>query len=252
MAPRDGGKVRLTSPHPVRPGTIARTTTNRLWLVHDVEPGGGAGGIGVTLRFSDDDGATWSPANTTVIAPPTAMNIPVEHSCAGNGNDVWVAYETHPSGALATAVQVVHSTNGGQTFGAPVNAMDTATSLLAWHSAVVLEANGHLNVEYYGGASNGDPHGGLYYVHSTDQGATWGTATLIRKPITVLEPSPWTDNWLGDYIGATTARGSLYTTFADNSTGVAHVDFAKVTLPGSGTDAGADAMVDAATDAAGE
>jgi hypothetical protein len=212
----------------------ASTTTDRLWLVHNDEPGGGAGGKGVVLRFSDDDGATWSPANMTVVAPPTATGIEVEHSCAGNGNDVWVAYELDATGkGLATSIEVAHSTNGGQTFGAPVDALDLSTSKLAWHSTVVLEANGHLDVEYYGGAFPSDWTAGVYYVHSTDLGATWSTATVLRQPITLLDSriGTWADNWLGDYLGVTTAGGYIYTTFTDNSSGVAHVDFAEAKLP---------------------
>jgi hypothetical protein len=228
-------------------------TTGRLWVIYDDELGGGAVGIGVVLRYSDDDGATWSPA--TVVSPPTAPGLEGELSCAGNGNDVWVAYETHlPNQGLAASVLVAHSTTGGQTFGAPVDALDTTTSPRAWHSQVALESGGGLDVEYYGGTSSGDPRAGVYYVRSADLGASWSKATLIRKPITLL--AGWGgvgDKWLGDYLGVTTAGGSLYTTFTDNSSGVAHVDFAKATLPGSGgTDAGADAMVDAATDAPGE
>jgi hypothetical protein len=107
----------------------------------------------------------------------------------------------------------------------------------------VLEANGHLDVEYYGGAFDGDTNGAVYYVHSVDQGATWGSATLIRRPIT-LSSAGISDGWLGDYLGVTTSGGSLYTTFTDNSSGVAHVDFAKLPLPGTTGDAGADAAMD--------
>jgi len=224
-------------------------STGRLWLIYNDEIGGGAGGVGVVLRFSDDDGATWS--QPTVVSPPTAPGLEVEHSCAGDGNDVWVAYELHPPNEyLGSSVLLSHSANGGQTFGAPVDALDTTTSARAWHSQVALESSGGLDVEYYGGASSGDTHAGLYYVRSTDIGATWSKAMLIRKPMTLL--TGWNgvgDKWLGDYLGATTAGGSLYTTFTDNSSGVAHVDFAKLALPGSGgTDAGADASVDASSE----
>jgi hypothetical protein len=163
-----------------------------------------------------------------------------EARVAGNGNDVWVAYElTAPGDPLASTIQVAHSANGGLSFEAPVQALDRATSLFAWNSSVELEPGGNLDVEYYGGASSGDTAAGLYYVRSTDLGATWSGATLLRAPLTLLDGrgAAWSDAWLGG-LGLATTGGSLYTTFTDNSSGVAHVDFARATLPGSG---GADA-----------
>jgi hypothetical protein len=214
----------------------ASISTSRLWLLHSDEPGGGVGGVGLTLRFSDDDGATWNPANVAVVSPPNQRGTE-EQSCAGDGNDVWVAHELHAAGAsalsFASSIQVVHSSNGGQTFGAPVNALDTGTSQLGYHSTLVLESSGALDVAYFGGKGNGDIAAGVYSVRSTDQGATWGSAMPLRKPVTFYDHrnSGWNDGWLGDYLGVTAVGGSLYTSFTDNSSGVAHVDFAKVALP---------------------
>jgi hypothetical protein len=212
----------------------ASTTSGRLWVVYDSFPA--AGGIEVTLRFSDDGGATWNPADATVVSPATFMGMDAEDpSCVASGNDVWVSYEVHSIGeTFATSIQVAHSTDGGRTFDRAVNVLDSATSRLGWHSSLVLESNGALDVEYYGGASAGDKGAGVYYVRSTDHGATWGKATLLRQPITLFDyrtAGGWAVNWLGDYLGLATASGSLYTTFTDNSTGTAHIDFAKVKLP---------------------
>ena len=144
---------------------------------------------------------------------------------------MWVEYQlTAGSAGVATSIQVTHSTNGGQMFGASVNALETSTSTAAWHAQIVLESSGHLDVEYYGGTGEGDPSAAVYYVQSADQGGSWSKATLIKKPVK-LNSAGISDGWLGDYFGVTTADGSLFTTFTDNSSGTSHVDFAKETLP---------------------
>jgi len=214
----------------------ASGTTGRIWVVYD-EFGSATHGLGVFLQYSDDDGATWSAAST--IEPPTTNFISFDPpSCAGDGADVWVTYEVHGSDPLATAIAVAQSADGGKTFGAAVNAMDTSTSTLGWNATLALDSAGHLAVEYYGGSADGDPNAGVYYVQSTDKGATWGKATLVLRPVKLVDLSgklpdgtQWTDGWLGWHIGVSTGGGSLFTTFADNSSGVAHVDFAMVNNP---------------------
>jgi hypothetical protein len=222
----------------------ASTATGRLWVVYeDLAPyPTWPAPAGIALQYSDDDGATWSAP--TIVAPIAATVIFDDPSCAGDGSDVWVAYEQKPiGGTVASAIQVVHSTSGGQSFGAPVNALDTAASTYAWHSTLVREGNGHLDVEYYGGLFDGAANGSVYSTHSGDQGATWGPATGIRMPIT-LTSAGFDVGWLGDYLGVAVGGGALYTAFTDNATGVSHVDFAKATLPGGGMDAGGDAPGD--------
>ena len=207
-------------------------TTGRLWGVYD-QFGAATHGLGIVVQYSDDDGATWS--TPTVVMPPTSTDVSFDSpSCAGNGSDVWVEFEVHGTASpLATSIWVAHSTDGGQTFGLPKNVMDPSASHLGWHATLVRDSSGHLEVEYYGGSTDGDPSAGVYFVQSKDDGATWGTATRIRAPITLADydGTTWTDAWLGYHIGVTTGAGSLYTTFADNSSGVSHVDFAKVALP---------------------
>ena len=214
-------------------------STGRLWVVYDsIEPPGAAGTppVGVVLQYSDDGGATWSAGNTTVVAPATATGVLDGPSCAGDGMDVWVEYElADPNGTFASSIQVARSANGGQSFGAPVNAQDMATSAHSWHGAIALESSGELDVEYYGGADEGDPQGSVYYTHSTGGGATWGKAQLIKSPITLTSKSGGDigslSTWLGDYLGVTTAGGVLYTTYTDNASGTAHVAFAKQSVP---------------------
>jgi hypothetical protein len=206
----------------------ASSSTDRLWVVHMDQDS--TGNFGVVLHYSDDDGATWPAANTVVVDPNTASGIFDDPSCAGNGNDAYVQFEhTGAGGTVASSVLVAHSSNGGTSFGAPVNVLDTA-SAAAWHSEIALEASGKLDVEYYGGASDGDTNASVFFVRSADQGATWSKETLIKNPITLTsQRNP--QNWLGDYLGVTTGAGSLYTVYTDNSSGTSRVDFRSALLP---------------------
>jgi hypothetical protein len=208
-------------------------TTGRLWVVYaDFAPteNYSYAPTGVVLQYSDDDGATWSSGNTTVVAPIAVTGTFDDPSCVGDGNDVWVEYERQAPGCrtcIGNSINVVHSVDGGRTFGAPVNVLDTSVSYGAWHSTLVREANGGLDVLYYGGGTTWSDPGSVSFVRSRDQGVTWSKATLIKQPITVTSAA----FALGDYLGIATGGGALHTTFTDNSSGTKHVGYAKVTLP---------------------
>jgi hypothetical protein len=216
----------------------ASTTTNRLWLTYGVAdatvwdpPNKASGAFGVMLQYSDDDGATWSTSDATTIAPITTTGIFDDPSCAGDSDDVSVAYALRTPGAtLANSIQVVRSVDGGKTFGAPIDAQDPTASSLSRHPTIVREASGNLDIVYYGGDQEG-AMGAVYAVHSAAGAMNWGKATLIQKPV-YLSSAEISNLWLGDYLGVTTGSGWLYTTFTDNSkSGLQKIDFARLAVP---------------------
>jgi hypothetical protein len=212
--------------------------TNRLWVTYNDYARSsngniGAAPVGVMLQYSDDDGATWSPTGTTVVAPIDAAGVPEAPFCAGDGGDVWVEYVRRAADCktcVASSIQVARSTDGGRTFGAPVDALDATTSFDAagaWHATLARESSGNLVVAYYGGGINPGDEGAVYYVRSTDKGASFGKATVIKAPIRLTSGG----FGLGNYLGVATAGGWLYTAYTDNWGNASHVGFARLALP---------------------
>jgi hypothetical protein len=168
-APSDGGAL-------ANGDTLAfpcvSATTSRLWVVHD-ELDSTLSNVGVVLHWSDDDGATWSATNSTVVQAISTSGTFDDPSCAGNGSDVWVEYELGGGFAtVASSTQVAHSSTGGSTFGAPVDVQDTTASALSWHAQVVLEGNGGWLGDYVGVTTAG----GVLYTTYTDNSS--GTAHI--------------------------------------------------------------------------
>jgi hypothetical protein len=192
-------------------------------------PGGGAlyvvylGDAGVTLKRSDDDGATFPDAHTTTVATGSLLTFD-DPSCVVALNDVWVAWEeSAPNSVAANVVKVARSADRGATFGVPSRASDQP---LAYHAALGRQANGALDLVYYAGKSDPDASGSFRRTRSLD-GTTWAPSAVVWNDLTFLTDRQGV-KWLGDYAAIATQAGLLYTSFTENTRGLAHVAFARL------------------------
>jgi photosystem II stability/assembly factor-like uncharacterized protein len=183
----------------------------------------------VHLLTSTDDGQTWShDISVSTGADRTAYNAP---SCVANGSDVYVVYARSkvqpPQGTLPAsyAIRVAHSGDSGASIDARVDVQDVSSGAAVFlNPFIARETSGALDVAYFAGTAVNDSSAKYVVVRSTDGGSTWGSASTIGAPVT-LNLATLTDSWLGDYQAMTTTGGTLFVTFADNSSGHSHVSF---------------------------
>lgn len=193
--------------------------TAPLYMVHL------GGGLSVTLRKSIDQGKTWA------IHDVPAMDVRFQDvTCVVHGDDVWVAWgsgmaqfvpgQTTP----ADAVEVAHSSNGGEAFDPPVTVTAGPLGKHYMFPQLARTAGGKLAVVYYRG-NDGDPNE-LVLATSSD-GTTWSESTIATPGTFILDRT--LANWLGDYMGIAAAGETLMFAFADNTAGKSHVAFTKMT-----------------------
>lgn len=197
--------------------------TGRVYTTY--HPGGGIG-----LRWSDDKGKTW-PGATAVADQSDPQAMFDDPTCAAHNGEVWVAYGvgtdpfTETDNPRSDHIRVAYSSDGGQSIAQRYFAEDSTAGTKFLHPQLVREASGALDVLYYAGHDqNPDPAGSVRLSQSTDQGKTWSSSLVVRKPITFLS-TRGDQRWLGDYIGLAVHGGKVYGSFADNVSGTSHVDY---------------------------
>lgn len=209
------------------PYTCTDPTSDRVWVVFH-------NGVGISLKWSEDDGATFPAANlTTVSLKPGENDVSTDDTvCVGKGNDVWIAYAlskdtTNPSNFLYKdySIRLAHSPDGGATIDSRIDVQDAGGGMYSMEPALALEPNGAIDLSYVAGNGAPDPAGSLRWARSVDAGQTFGASTALATPIT-FDLNRSAPNWLGDYFGFVATNDRIYATYADNQTGVAHVSFA--------------------------
>ena len=205
------------------------TSGKRLYLTYLVP-----GGIG--LSFSDDGGATWPAASTTVVhatGERAAFDMP---TCAADADDVWVAYGiTSDTNVVRRAdrldaIRIAHSTNGGASIASRSTVVTDAVML---HPHLARDAAGTLHLLHYGGKIEGDTAGGLRHVRSLDKGGSW-TANEHVGPSSTLVVFRTGFDWFGDYVGVAARGEKVYTTYVQNQFDggtLGHVAFARIEAP---------------------
>lgn len=185
-------------------------------------------GATLALRKSTDHGVTW-PLLASVSPPNVVFQDP---TCAVHGDDVVVAYASGMSGVSANmnspgeAVEVIHSTNGGASFGAPTAVGKLAPADQVLFPRVSRDANGRLEVVFYEGVV--DQPAKLVRASSAD-GAAWALSEVKTAGTFTLDRT--IASWLGDYIGLASPTTGMMSSYADNSEGKAHVQFAAAGTP---------------------
>jgi hypothetical protein len=189
---------------------------------------GGGGRIKVMFNRSLDGGATWlandlqvaefkqtgSLLNGNVNANPTTVTA-VDRGMGPFRGRIYITW--HQPGAGGRDVVLSSSSDGGNTWTAPVRVNDDATSADQFHPWVNVDQVGRVNVTFLD--RRDDPANvdfALYRAVSLDGGATFQPSARISDG--AFPPSP-TTSFVGDYNAADIGGGMLHMIWADGRNG---------------------------------
>ena len=191
-----------------------------------INGGLGNGAAAVALSRSTDGGTTWSQPQTVVASGVVTADV----DCAARGNELWLSYlagtmdgSANGDNTPGDAVRIVHAADGA-TFETPITVSAGPAGSLYSLPEMVRMGDGKLAVVYYQGQLAQATT--LVRAYSTDGGATWTHADWTVAG--TLTTSRERDDWLGDYLGLSSAAGNLYATFGDNTGGRTHIRFARM------------------------
>ena len=196
--------------------------TAPLYMVHL------AAGATLSLRKSIDQGATWQlqpalPATDVVFQDPT---------CAVKGSNVTIAYASGTSGFNPSTdnpgdeIDVLQSTNGGTSFGAPAAVTDSSASSQYLFPKLALAASGKLEIVYYEGVVDMPV---TFVQASSSNGTSWTRSPIGSAGTLSIDLS--LASWLGGYVGLALDGTNALATYAENTQNVSHIAFAKAAIP---------------------
>jgi len=126
----------------------------------------------------------------------------IDRSGGLTNNNIYMLASVVPLGRSTTDVKFVRSTDGGQTFSAPIRINDDPVNPNKWHwfGTLSVAPNGRLDAVWYdtrNAANNTDSQ--LFYSWSTDAGVTWAPNVAVSNSFNPFEGYPNQDK-IGDYI----------------------------------------------------
>jgi hypothetical protein len=126
----------------------------------------------------------------------------IDHSGGATNNNIYMLASVLPPGRNTTDVMFVRSTDGGQTFSAPLRINDDPTPQIKWHwfGTLSVAPNGRIDVIWYdtrNAANNIDSQ--LFYSYSTDAGVTWAANIPVSNSFNPQAGFP-NNQKIGDYI----------------------------------------------------
>lgn len=204
---------------------------NRIWVTYMEFTNFG---LDVDLRFSDDQGATWSAQELRVneANEPVAFDDP---NCVAEGNEVWVSYGLTPDRMTeesdkSFAIRLAHSGDGGQSIDSRIDAHDAAAAPFYIHPQIAREESGAINIAYYAGTMDEDDHGTFRHARAEIPAMGFAPSETVELPLTFLQARS-DPRWLGDYTGAFWRGGGLYLSYVVNTSGSSQIAFAKLETP---------------------
>src|SRR5438093_242554 len=126
----------------------------------------------------------------------------IDRSGGPTNNNIYMLASVVPPGRSTTDVMFVRSTDGGQTFSAPLRVNDDPVNPSKWHwfGTFSVAPNGRLDAVWYdtrNAANNTDSQ--LFYSWSTDGGVTWAPNVQVSNSFNPFEGYP-NQSKIGDYI----------------------------------------------------
>jgi hypothetical protein len=210
------------------------TFGNLAYLCLDVSKGASAtlyvahlgANAGLTVHRSIDGGATWT---STALENLDVLFQDV--TCVAKDNDVWVSYAkgvgyTPGENPPADSVQVLHSTDGAASFLAPTQ-VTAAGSDKYLFPKLHRSADGKLHIVEYSGQVGAPVN--LELMSSDNQGASWTKSPLVPAGTFVVNRQ--LANWLGDYLGFSSAGTFGFVSYTENTLNKSHIAFSKISLP---------------------
>ncbi len=142
--------------------------------------------------------------------------IATDHSNGSTHGNIYVLGSVDPPGLDPLDVMFIRSTDGGQTWSAPVRVNDDAPSLTGWQwfAAMSVAPTGRIDVAW-NDTRNDDTvnYSELYYSSSVDGGATWSANVPITPPFNHFEGYPQQSK-IGDYMHMVSDAGGANLAFA--------------------------------------
>ena len=169
----------------------------------------------------------------------------IDRSGTVTNNNIYMLISVLPSGRSTTDVMFARSTDGGQSFSAPVRINDDPNPQNDWHwfGTLAVAPNGRIDVVWYD-TRNGGNHinSQLFYSWSTDGGLTWAPNIAVSNVFNPQAGFPQ-NNKIGDYITLvsdnTGSNVAYAATFNVNPNAVAgheqDVYYVRITPSGGGT-----------------
>ncbi len=126
--------------------------------------------------------------------------VDVDRSAGPSQGNVYVLGSVDPAGADPLDVHLIRSTDGGQTWSAPIRVNDDPEgSAWQWFGSLSVAPDGRLDVVW--NDTRGDASGvisELYYAYSTDQGSSWSSGLPVSPSFNSTIGHPQQDK-IGDY-----------------------------------------------------
>ncbi|MEW5884680.1 MAG: sialidase family protein [Armatimonadota bacterium] len=126
--------------------------------------------------------------------------VAVDHSNGPSRGNVYILCSVDPSGNDPLDVMFVRSTDGGQTFSAPVRVNDDSGNNWQWFGTLSVSPEGRLDAVWYDTRDLAGTRSRLFYSYSWDEGRTWSPNVPVGASFDYSQGYPGGQRKLGDYI----------------------------------------------------
>lgn len=164
------------------------------------------------------------------------LYVVADRSGSSTNNNIYLLASVLPAGATTGSdVMIVRSSDGGQTFSAPVRVNDDPINPNKWHWLATLSVapNGRLDAVWLDtrNAAN-DTDSQLFYSYSVDGGSTWAANIAVSAPFNPLIGYP-NQAKMGDYIGSVSDNGGVDVAYCATFNGEQDIYHVRITPPGA-------------------
>lgn len=161
----------------------------------------------------------------------------VDRSGTSANNNVYMLASVQPTGSNnGSDVMFVRSTDGGQTFSAPVRVNDDPVNHNKWHwfGTLAVAPNGRIDsvwLDTRNAANNTDSQ--LFYSYSTDGGVTWAPNVAVSNSFNPFLGYP-NQNKMGDYITIVSDNSGGHVAYTATFNSEEDVYYLRVAPPSAG------------------
>ena len=197
------------------------------WINNTGSNGPGTRGDNVAFIKSTNGGATWSTPQ--IVSPLETVGVPNTRTgdiipeaaidpATGRLYAVW--QDSRFNGGKYDEIVIAASGDGGVTWSAPTRVND-ATGQPAFTAAVAVNSQGAVAVSYYQYLSQSSTSLPTNYLlkTSSDHGATFGAATMLKGPFDMTTAPNAEGFFVGDYEGLTATGTNFQSFFVATNTG---------------------------------
>lgn len=178
-----------------------------------------AGPLGLTFNKSLDRGKTWLPKEKVIDPFPSGWYYDIPGIQRANGlpftvcdlsqspyrGTIYVNWSDQRNGSDNTDIWVIKSTDGGDTWSAPIKVNDDTSHRHQFFTSMAIDqTNGYLYCLFYDRRNSTGNTTEVYLAISMDGGTTWINRKVSQTPFV---PNP--DVFFGDYTGITVHNGII-------------------------------------------